>query len=329
MESDVRRSNFSKTTARTKRKNVKSSKAIDTFVQRYKEQFWVNEAKRKNCTLKAKIISVWPPYGLALPKEVKHFELGLILFHRCRIVDHNDNIKNVPSRTKIRSKNISKYGIYSSKKHWPNQFQIGSEISIRISVPLNECSNRWRKQSIRDDDSGTNTKLSDFVQYKAIKVWNASEQFSNCSNQDEPVLQRKGVKFDQMKQLYSQWNVSKDFCLKQLLGDVSQNLMNDFINDNYVGVIRPSVFITERSKNKCSIFPKERNKTHNTNSRDSIIKELHPSSDDNNSMTSTKSNNCNCDTSIWIELEPIAETESIVECFEGILNIDSLASQGL
>ena len=310
----------------TKRKNVKSSKDIDAFVQRYKEKFWVNEAKQKNCILKAKIISVWPPYGLALPTEVKHLEVGIILFHRSRIVENNDNIKNVPSKTKIRSKNISKYGIYSSKKYWPNQFQIGSEISIRISFPLNECSNRWRKQTIRDNDLCTVTKLSDFIQYKAVKVWKSSE---HISNQDEPFLQRKDVKFDQMIQLYSQWNINKGFCLKQLLGDASQKVMNDFVNDKYFDIKQPSVFIREGSKNKHSIYPNERNKTYNTNPSDNIISDLPPSSNENNSMTINKSHNCNYNTSIWIELEPIADTDSIVECVEGILNIDNLVSQGL
>ena len=132
MESDVQRSNFSKTSARTQRKNIKSSKDIDSFVQSYKQRFWANETKRKNCILKAQIVSVWPPYGLALPKEASYLELGLILFHRSRIVEHNENIENLLSNTKIRSKPISKF----SKKYWPHNFQVGSEISIRISLPL-------------------------------------------------------------------------------------------------------------------------------------------------------------------------------------------------
>ena len=130
-----------------------------------------------------------------------------------------------------------------------------------------------------------------------------------------------------MKQLYSQWDISKDFCLNQLLGYDSQKVVNDLVNDKYFDIKQPSVFMTEGSKTKRSIYPNERNKTYNTNSSDSIITDLPPSSNENNSIT--KSNNCHYNTSIWIELEPIAETDSIVECVEGILNIDNLVSQGL
>ena len=62
-------------------------KHINIFIRQLKEELRANSAAPKFFVLRAIVVSVWPPYGLALSKEHKYFELGIILFHQCRIIE--------------------------------------------------------------------------------------------------------------------------------------------------------------------------------------------------------------------------------------------------
>ena len=290
--------------------NPEGSLKLEPFFQRHRQTF-LGKRTIENCVIKAKVISVWPPYGLALPLDNNFLEVGVIFFHECRIV-HCLGSTNSSSYINIRSKNISKHGVYRSKKRWPKLFQVGNDILVRISLPLKDCSSRWRKQCARNANSNSDLKLSDLIQYKAVKVWNVSDKESSDNNyRNEPALTRKGSNFDQMSQLYRQMRFNRTFCLEQLLGASTRQYLDDLVNCDI-----------EKGKILLDKTPEIENvKTTEEEFNNQRI--MTPCNKFNCKMR-FKGCSCNCDNIMFLELEPIADNDNIYDGKDGIINIEQL-----
>ena len=118
--------------------NPESLLQLEIFFQRHK-QIFLGKRTVESCIVKAKVFSVWPPYALALPIDKNFLDVGVILFHECRTVDCSGS-SNFSSNIDIHTKNISIYGVRSSRKRWSKLFQVGNDILVRISLPLKDCS---------------------------------------------------------------------------------------------------------------------------------------------------------------------------------------------
>ena len=309
--------------------NTKLSKHVHEFVHWYKENISTKTSAAKNCILKATIISLWPPYGLALPKESKYFDVGFILFHQSRIIDNSFALQT-SGRIKIRSKKVSKHGIYNTKRSWPKPFQAGTQILVRIALPLNECSDRWRQQYKRDKKFGKEITLSDFIHYKAVKVWNFVDQDSNYIPQDEPSLRQRFVKFDQMQQLYIQWSINSVFCLEQLLGFPSRKLIVQILTND------PSCVTLSSMLSKCELYPNvptknTAKKIKMSKSKEVVLNTLPSMSLENDGIDINTGNYFKSDNPIWTELEPVEDKNDNNNIKEdsGILNLDDYISQRL
>ena len=280
---------------------------IQEFVVRHRTLF-IGNRKVENCILKAKIFSVWPPYGLAIPLDENLFEVGVILFHQSRVIECSKP-SNSSGKINVRSNNVSKYGIYTTRKRWYKQFQIGDNILARISSPLKDCSARWKKQCEKDQHSSNPLKLSNLIQYKAVKVWNVSDELSlNRDCENEPSLTGKNVNFDQMNQLYTQMKNDSTFCFEQLLGFKTRQFIDKFVQNRSICDDKRQIMVSK------------------TLQRDQI-----KISDDNHNRALYQCNKfnckmksnacyCNCDNEILREFEPIED--NIYEGKDGILNID-------
>ena len=303
--------------------NTKPSKQLYEFVQWYKQNISPKPLAASNCMIKAIIISIWPPYGLALPTESKYSHVGVILFHQCRIVESPTG-KEHSGKIMIRSKNVSKYGIYTTKRKWPKAFHVGKDILTRIALPLNECSHRWRKQDKRDKRLGKEVKLSDLIQYKAVKLWSLATQDLNCAPLNEPTLGRRSLKFDQMQPLYMQWCINTDFCLNQLLGNASQRLIMQILDDN------PSPMELSDLLSNCKIGTESSNNFEIKMSRENCgevdTKNFSSNLTENNEIDSNTVSNFKCDNPVWIELEPVYDNSHENFNDSGILNLDCLST---
>ena len=289
-------------------------KDINIFIQKFKEELRANSPAPKNCVLRAIVVSVWPPYGLALSKEHKYVQLGIILFHQCRIIE-DPELNKSSSRIKFRSKSISRYGIYSKKCTWIKSFDVGCEIMIRISEPLNECSNRWTTVNKNDIDSN-HIKLSDFIQYKAVKLWTNEHSATGKLVNGELRLE-KPAKCNQMKQLYYQWSLNEVFCLQQLLGDNTRKLVSDVIN----GTLRLNTECAIVAKNEVTLEDDTYNIRKGTitlmpNSK----KAQRPISSEVDCANVMVPHNFHSDSPIWSELEPVCDNDDIDQ---GILCLEN------
>ena len=284
-----------------------TTRLIEEFVGRHRTLF-IGNRKVENCNLKAKIFSVWPPYGLAIPLDENLFEVGVILFHQSRIIECSKP-SNPSGKINIRSNNISKYGIYTTRKRWHKQFQIGNNILARISSPLKDCSIRWKKQCEKDQHSSNPLKLSNLIQYKAVKVWNVSDELSlNRVYENEPSLTGKNVNFDQMNQLYTQMKIDSTFCFEQLLGFKTRQFIDKFVENRNICVDKRQIMVSKTLQlDQIKISDNNHNRA------------LYQCNKFNCKMKS-KPCYCNCDNEILREFEPIED--NIYEGKDGILNID-------
>ena len=294
---------------------------IEEFLQTHKEKLWANPSAIKNCVLKAVVISVWPPYGLAFPQESKNFQIGIILFHQNRIIEKADSL-NSSSRIRIQSKNISRYGIHNSRKVWHKQFKTGSEIWIRISLPLSECSGRWQKHNKKGNNSETTIKLSDFICYKAVKLWSMVDPSPNNKSNEEPVLRKKCVKFDQMRQFYFQWTIDNKFCLEQLLGDTTRKMFSEIVKDkDSFDVVSYNTRVECMSNRSSFKKPYNEIKKYEIKSIDPSVQESPTVSNHLNLIDDIRPNHLEYNNPIWIELAPIADNDNKCDKETGILNI--------
>ena len=289
-------------------------KHINIFIRKFKEELRPNSLAPKNCVLRAIVVSVWPPYGLALSKEHKYLELGIILFHQCRIIE-DPELNKSSSKIKFHSKGISRYGIYSKKCTWIKSFDVGCEIMIRISEPLNECSNRWKTVNGNDIDNN-NIKLSDFIQYKAVKLWTNKHSATGQLFKGEPRLE-KPAKCDQMKQFYYQWSVNEVFCLQQLLGVTTRKLVTGVIN----GTLRLNTECANMAKSEVALEDDTDNMCKGTitlmpNSK----KTQRPISSEVDCANVMAPHNFHSDSPIWSELEPVCDNDDIEQ---GILCLEN------
>ena len=289
-------------------------KHINIFIRKFKEELRPNSLAPKNCVLRAIVVSVWPPYGLALSKEHKYLELGIILFHQCRIIE-DPELNKSSSRIKFHSKGISRYGIYSKKCTWIKSFDVGCEIMIRIAEPLNECSNRWKTVNRNHIDSN-NTKLSDFIQYKAVKLWTDKHSATGKLFKGEPRLE-KPARCDQMKQFYYQWSVNEVFCLRQLLGDNTRKLVADMIN----GTLRLNTECANTARREVTLEDDTDNICKGTITlMPNSEKAQRPISSEVDCANVMVPHNFHSDSPIWSELEPVCDNDDIDQ---GILCLEN------
>ena len=290
--------------------NSDTSRPIEEFFERHEILF--KEIKTiENCIVKAKVFSVWPPYGLAIPLNENLYEVGAILFHYSRIIEVPDAV-NASKKINIRSRYISKNGFYHSSNRWPTNFQIGNNILIRISSPLKDCSARWKRLYAQEQRSKSPFKLSNLIQYKAVKVWhvpdeNGIESFLN----KEPALSKKNARFDQMNNLFVQLRWNRTFCLEQFFNVKTRSFLDKFVNDNISDAEKRKSFVSKSS-------PSDQIKT--SKDFENNLTTFYPCNKFNCKIKSLCCA-CNHNNKIFHELEPIIDNDDVYEGNDGILNI--------
>ena len=287
-----------------------TSRLLEEFFERH-ETLFKETRKIENCVVKAKIFSVWPPYGLAIPLSENLYEVGAILFHYSRMIEVPDAV-NLSKKINIRSKYISKKGIYHSSNRWPRNFQIGNNILVRISLPLKDCSSRWKRLYVQDQHAKTSFKLSNLIQYKAVKVWHVPDENGIVSfRNEEPALSKKIAKFDQMNTLFNQLRWNRAFCLEQFFGVKTRIFLDKFIKDN--------ISDAEKRKRIVSIS-KPRDQIKKSKDFKNNLTTFYPC-DKFNCKIKSRRCACNHNNDIFNELKPIIDNDDVYDGNDGILNI--------
>ena len=287
-----------------------TSRLLKEFFERHEKLF--KEIRTiENCVVQAKIFSVWPPYGLAIPLDKNLYEVGAILFHYSRIIEVPDAV-NASKKINIRSRYISKKGVYHSSNRWPANFQVGNDILARISLPLKDCSSRWKRLYAQDHHPKSPFKLCNLIQYKAVKVWhlpdeNEIESFRN----KEPALSKKNAKFDQMSNLYIQLRWNRIFCLEQFFSIKTRLFLDEFVNDNMSDAEKRKSFVSKSLQ--CDQIKTSTDFQNN-------LKMFYPCNKFNCKIKSRRCA-CNYNNKIFHELEPIVDNDDVYEGNDGILNI--------
>ena len=287
-----------------------TSRSLEAFFERHERLF--KEIKTiENCVVQAKIFSVWPPYGLAIPLNENSYEVGAILFHYSRITEVPDAV-NASKKINIRSRYISKNGYYHSSSRWPTNFLVGNDILVRISSPLKDCSSRWKRLYVQDQQSKAPFKLSNLIQYKAVKVWHVPDENGIETFRDkEPALLKKNARFDQMNHLFFQLRQNRTFCLEQFFSVKTRLFLDKFVNDNISDAEKRKSFVSKSLT--CDQIKTSTDFKNN-------LKTFYPCNKFNCKIKSRRCA-CNYNNKIFHELEPIVDNDDAYKENDGILNI--------
>ena len=185
---------------------------------------------------------------------------------------------------------------------------------MRISEPLNECSNRWKTVN-RDDIDSNNIKLSDFIKYKAVKLWTNKYSATGKLFIGEPRLERP-AKCNQMKQFYYQWSLNEVFCLQQLLGDTTRKLVTEVINDT----LRSNTECANMAKSEVTLEDDTDNMYKGIILMPNLKTIQRPISSEVDCANVMVSHDFHSDSPIWSELDPVCDNDDIDQ---GILCLEN------